>query len=136
MKDKEGISSLPFYNPSERAWDILVKGKIAAFGENPQQFLDRTINTLFSSEDKFGTKPEKTREMAEEFAYYMVEGYVMPGTPALTNAGRYESALSSCVIIPVDLRRRESAVAKIKSYYKQNMGSGLISHRTKILSSF
>lgn len=124
MKDKKRISSLPFYNPSERAWNVLVKGKIAAFGENPQHFLDRVINTLFSPEDKFGTKAQEKRKIAKEFASYMIEGYVMPGTPALTNAGRHESALSSCVVIPVDLRDRESAAIRIKSYYQQNMGSG------------
>lgn len=113
MKDKERINSLPFYNPSERAWDMAVKGKIVSPEENPRQLLDRVVNTLFSPEDKFGTKPESKRKIAEEFASYMVEGYVMLGTPALTNAGRYESALSSCVVIPVDLRERESAATRI-----------------------
>ncbi len=124
MKNQERRSSLPFYNPSERARSLAVKGKIAASEEDPQQFLDRVVNTLFSPEDKFGTKSEEKRKIAEEFASYMVEGYVMPGTPALTNAGRHESALSSCVVIPVDLRERESAAIRIKSYYQQNMGSG------------
>lgn len=124
MKDKEKISSLPFYNPSERAWNVVVKGKIVSSEENPQQFLDRVVNALFSPEDKFGTKPEEKRKMAEEFASYIIERYVMPGTPVLTNAGRRESALSSCVVIPVDLRERKSAAAIIKSYYQQNMGSG------------
>lgn len=124
MEDKKKRRGLPLYNPSERAWEVTVRGKIAAFGENPQQFLNRAIDALFSPEDKFGTKPEEKRKMAENFASYMVEGYVMPGTPTLTNAGRHESALSSCVVIPVDLRERESAAIRIKSYYKQNMGSG------------
>lgn len=118
------IRGLPFYNPSKRAWDVAMKGKIVAFEEGPQKFLNRVIATLFSPEDKFGTKPEKKKKMAKKFASYMVGGYVMPGTPALTNAGRYESALSSCVVIPVDLREEKSAATKIKSYYKQNMGSG------------
>ncbi len=124
MKDKERMQSLPFYSPSRRAWDMAVKGNIAAPEESPQQFLSRVVDVLFSAEDKFGTKPELKRKMAEEFASYMVKGYVMPGTPALTNAGRYESALSSCVVIPVDLREKKAAAAIIKSYYKQNMGSG------------
>lgn len=124
MKDKERISSLPFYNPSKRAWDVAVRGRIVAPEENPQQFLHRVVNILFSPEDKFGTKPETKRKIAEEFASYIVDGYVLPGSPTLTNAGRYENALSSCVVIPVDLREKKPAAAIIKSYYQQNMGSG------------
>lgn len=55
----------------------------------------------------------------------MVEGYLMPGTPTLTNVGRYPCAYSSCVVIPVDLREPGASVRQeIISYYRQNMGSG------------
>ena len=68
---------------------------------------------------------QNTSPMAEEFAEYMVEGYVMLGTPTLTNAGRYNTALSSCVIIPGDFHERtQETEERICSYYRQNMGSG------------
>ena len=57
----------------------------------------------------------------------MVARMYTPGTPTLTNAGRvgYEkSALSSCAIIPVDLRKRRASREMIKAYYRQNMGLG------------
>ncbi len=103
----------------------MVRGKIVDAAETPQQLLDRVIRTLFSVESEFGTSLSDTQCLAEEFARYMVERYVTPGTPTLTNAGRIKSAaLSSCVIIPVDLSAKDSAATRITSYYRQNMGSG------------
>lgn len=121
-----GISSfqLPSYTPSQTAWKVLVEGNIIETKETPQDFLARVIYTLFSVEKSFGTSQQVINKLSEEFASYMVEGYATPGTPALTNAGRYKSALSSCVVIPVDLTAKSSAARKIKSYFKQNMGSG------------
>ncbi len=118
-------SSLPEYKPSNYIWQMMVEQRIVDASESPQEMLQRVINVLFDAETKFGTDPQKTREMSLQFAQYMVDGYVIPGTPTLTNAGRnVDSALSSCVVIPVDLNDKLSAEKVIKSYYKQNMGSG------------
>lgn len=115
----------PNYAPSKRAWEVLTHGKIVAKGETPQQLLERVITTIFSVEDEFGTQPEETEKVAEELAEYMVSGHVILGTPTLTNAGRHKAALSSCAIIPVDLRELNAATEeRIRSYYKQNMGTG------------
>lgn len=125
MSRKDGLFDLPQYRPSKRARDVLLVGRIASPGKAPQDLLERVATSLFPLEEKFGTAPKKIKMMAEEFAGYMVEGLVIPGTPALTNIGRYESALSSCVVIPVKLDSRDNFVEKtIISYYKQNMGSG------------
>lgn len=117
--------SLPNYAPARNAMEVLIHGAILSEDENPQDLLERTIATLFSVEECFGTPTEYTQKMANAFAEYMVDGYVMPGTPALTNAGRHNMALSSCAIIPVDLQNLSKDVAEhICSYYQQNMGSG------------
>lgn len=115
---------LPQYKPSKEARRVLVKGRIISQNEQPQDMLERVITTLFSVEEKFETRPQTVKQLAEEFAEYMVNQDVTPGTPTLTNAGRYDSALSSCVVIPVDLRDKANAAQRIKSYYLQNMGSG------------
>lgn len=117
--------SLPTYAPARNVMEVLVHGAILSEDEKPQDLLERTISTLFSVEEKFGTQAACTQKMARAFAEYMVEGYVMPGTPALTNAGRHNMALSSCAIIPVDLQTlNKEAAEHICSYYQQNMGSG------------
>jgi ribonucleoside-diphosphate reductase alpha chain len=115
----------PHYRPSQRAYETLILGDILSREETPQDFLERVINTVFSFENEFGTHPVHIRKLAEEFAEYMVQGYVMLGTPILTNAGRFDAALSSCAIVPVDLRKLNSNTEeRIRSYYRQNMGSG------------
>jgi len=104
---------------------ILIHGAILSEDEKPQDLLERTISTIFSVEEGFGTQTKRIRQMAESFAECMVEGYVMLGTPALTNAGRQNMSLSSCAIIPVDLQELSTdAEERICAYYRQNMGSG------------
>ncbi len=118
-------STLARYNPSEDALDVLTYGRILSEKEKPQELLERIIATLFSVETTFGTRLETINKMAEEFAESIVEGYVMPGTPTLTNAGRYETALSSCAVIPADLRDiNYETEERICSFYRQNMGGG------------
>jgi ribonucleoside-diphosphate reductase alpha chain len=93
--------------------------------EGPQELLDRVTHTLFAPEEEFRTPVDEMHKLQLQFAQYMADGYVIPGTPTLTNAGRRpESALSSCVVIPVDLRQRTQSEQTIRSYYAQNMGSG------------
>lgn len=117
--------SLPAYAPARNAIEVLIHGAILSDEEQPQHLLERTISTLFSVEEEFGTPTDRIQKMARTFAEYMVEGYVLPGTPALTNAGRHNMALSSCAIIPVDLQDlNKEAADHVCSYYRQNMGSG------------
>src|SRR3989344_5734964 len=69
----------------------------------------------------------ETEQAKMQFAQFMSEKTFTPGTPTLTNAGRkgYEdSALCSCALIPVDLRKPEESAKMNKAYYQQNMGSG------------
>ena len=124
--DKEKIFfNLPCYTPSKRAKEVLTCGGIISAEETPQNLLERVITTIFWAENEFGTQREDIKKMAEEFAEYMVEGDVILGTPTLTNAGRHDTALSSCVIVPVDLRQLNSGTEEqICTFYKQNMGSG------------
>lgn len=116
---------LPDYTPPKRAREVLMNGKIIAKDETPQQLLERVITTIFSVELAFGTRPGETKKVAEEFAAHMAMSNVILGTPTLTNAGRLDAALSSCAIVPVNLREPNMVIEElIRSYYKQNMGSG------------
>lgn len=122
----EDVDNLPLYVPSERAWKVLVDAEILSQTETPQDLLKRVTDTLFSVEPGFDTALGNIEQLKYEFATYVVDGYCMPGTPILTNAGRYQAALSSCAIVPINLNTTESGIAKeqICSYYRQNMGSG------------
>jgi len=88
-------------------------------------YIRRVVDTVFSVEPRFGTPLETIEQLQQEFATYMVGGYCMLGTPILTNAGRYNTALSSCAIVPIDLQELHIDTEEvIRSYYRQNMGSG------------
>ncbi len=115
------------YIPSPTAMSVLIKGNIIAPGEEPQHMFERVVDTLFSVETDMGIPEAQTRRAAGEFAQAMADKWFTPGTPTLTNAGRpgYEhAALSSCAIIPADLRKKGESESIIKAYYRQNMGSG------------
>ena len=98
---KQQLFALPKYMPQVRAIDLLQHGNILSQNETAQELLERVITTLFSVENEFDTSKKDTKKLGEEFAEYIVDGYVMLGTPILTNAGR-DAALSSCVIVPVE----------------------------------
>src|SRR3989344_2904885 len=115
------------YIPSAPAHQVLIKGRIIALGETPQQMFERVVNALFAVEASMGIPVAETEQAKTQFAQFMAEKTFTPGTPTLTNAGRkgYEdSALCSCSLIPVDLRKPQASAKMIKAYYKQNMGSG------------
>lgn len=115
------------YKPSSAAYRVLVNGKIIAPGETPQHMFERVADALFAVERKMGIPLDETKKAKFQFAQFMAEKTFTPGTPTLTNAGRkgYEnSALCSCALIPVDLKKRQTSAKMIKAYYKQNMGSG------------
>lgn len=119
------VCNLPCYVPPKRAWEVLIEGGIVSQAETPQDLLRRVLDTIFSVEHHFGTSFETINQLQQEFATYMVDGYCMLGTPLLTNAGRYNSALSSCAIVRVDWQTlHDNTEEVICSYYKQNMGSG------------
>lgn len=115
------------FETSPAVHKMLVDGKILGAEETPQQMFDRVVHTIFSVENTWGVDLQETRRCKDIFVRYMAERAFSPGTPTLTNAGRPEyanAALSSCVVIPVDLRNKDESAVKIKSYYRQNMGSG------------
>lgn len=115
------------YQPSPSAYRVLINGKIIARGETPQQMFERVVDALFAVEARMGIPATETGQAKTQFAKFMAEKTFTPGTPTLTNAGRkgYEnSALCSCALIPVNLRKPQASAKMIKAYYKQNMGSG------------
>ncbi len=115
----------PDYILTNRAQELLISGGIISQQETSQDLLKRVISTLFSLDDSFGTHTANTKKAADNFISYVVEGSVMLGTPILTNAGRYETPLSSCAVVPVDLQELNSKTKeRICAYHKQNMGTG------------
>jgi len=119
------MESLPTYILPDNVITMMEGQKITNRGETPNHLLQRVTDTMFAAEERFNTSPKTITLLKQEFAQHMVDGRFIPGTPTLTNAGRRtEAALSSCVVIPTDLRDPLQSAETIRSYYAQNMGSG------------
>lgn len=106
---------------------MLHEGKIIGDHEKPHDMFRRVVDTVFNIEKQWQSSPEEVDRYRTVFENLTISKAISLGSPVLTNAGRDEHnqfALSSCVVIPVDLRKIDEATVKIKGYYQQNMGSG------------
>lgn len=115
------------FSPSSQALHVMRTGKILGPEETLDDFFERVVSTIVQIESKWEYSPKESTPFSEAFSEYFSQKVFSLGTPTLTNAGRKDhahSALSSCVVIPVDLSNKKQARDKIVSYYKQNMGSG------------
>ena len=70
--------------------------------ETPEEMCWRVALTIASAESRFGRSRAAVAEVAEAFYDMMVEGYFLPNSPTLMNAGK-ENALqySACYVLPV-----------------------------------
>jgi ribonucleoside-diphosphate reductase alpha chain len=115
---------VPDFSPA--ALEVLKAGRIVAPDESAADLVERVVPAVFAAETTFGTPATVREALSAEFADLFARKLVTLGSPTLTNAGRYpDSALSSCVAVPVDLREPFGRVRRlIEAYYAQNMGSG------------
>jgi ribonucleoside-diphosphate reductase alpha chain len=70
--------------------------------ETPEEMCWRVALAIASAESRFGRSPAAVGEVATAFYEMMVEGYFLPNSPTLMNAGK-ENALqySACYVLPV-----------------------------------
>jgi ribonucleoside-diphosphate reductase alpha chain len=115
---------VPDFSPA--ALEVLREGRIVAPEESAADLVERLVPAVFAAETAFGTPAPEREALSAEFADLFARKLVTLGSPTLTNAGRYpDSALGSCVAVPVNLRQPFGRVRRlIEAYYAQNMGSG------------
>ena len=70
--------------------------------ETPEEMCWRVATAIAAAECRFGRSPAAVGEVAAAFYDMMVEGYFLPNSPTLMNAGK-ENALqySACYVLPV-----------------------------------
>ncbi|MGH7366085.1 MAG: ribonucleotide reductase N-terminal alpha domain-containing protein, partial [Candidatus Rokuibacteriota bacterium] len=70
--------------------------------ETPEEMCWRVALAIASAESRFGRSRAAVGEVAAAFYDMMVEGYFLPNSPTLMNAGK-ENALqySACYVLPV-----------------------------------
>src|SRR5690242_9054276 len=70
--------------------------------ETPEEMCWRVARAIAGAETRFGRSPAAVDEVASAFYDMMVDGYFLPNSPTLMNAGK-ENALqySACYVLPV-----------------------------------
>ena len=68
--------------------------------ETPEEMCWRVARAIAGAEERFGRSPAAVDEVAAAFYDMMVEGYFLPNSPTLMNAGRPRGQLSACFVLP------------------------------------
>lgn len=112
--------------PSERAEHILRDGDILADGESSEAMLERVAGIIPEIEQQFGASPEFAEQFADQMRALFYERKIVPSTPIMTNAQRFDHRpLSACSVPPVDLDADYHELKDtIDTYHQEGMGTG------------
>ena len=70
--------------------------------ETPEEMCWRVARAIAAAEGRFGRTPAAQREIASAFYEMMVDGYFLPNSPTLMNAGKgNQLQYSACYVLPV-----------------------------------
>ncbi|HEY5726515.1 MAG TPA: adenosylcobalamin-dependent ribonucleoside-diphosphate reductase, partial [Methylomirabilota bacterium] len=70
--------------------------------ETPEEMCWRVARAIAEAEGRFGRTPAAQREIASAFYEMMVDGYFLPNSPTLMNAGKgNQLQYSACFVLPV-----------------------------------
>lgn len=70
--------------------------------ETPEEMCWRVAQCLASAEERWGKSQGAVQEIATAFYELMVDGYFMPNSPTLMNAGKDNGLqYSACYVLPV-----------------------------------
>ena len=70
--------------------------------ETPEEMCWRVARAIAEAEGRFGRTPAAQREIAAAFYETMVDGYFLPNSPTLMNAGKgNQLQYSACYVLPV-----------------------------------
>ncbi len=70
--------------------------------ETPEEMCWRVARAIAEAEGRFGRTPAAQREIATAFYDMMVDGYFLPNSPTLMNAGKgNQLQYSACYVLPV-----------------------------------
>src|ERR671934_2190807 len=70
--------------------------------ETPEEMCWRVAQSIAAGEARYGRSPAAVREVAEAFYDMMVDGFFIPNSPTLMNAGKGNGLqYSACYVLPV-----------------------------------
>lgn len=75
------------------------KGEVV---ETPEKLFERVARAIAEVDKNYPAFKNKVSEIEEKFYNVMVEGYFLPNSPTLMNAGTPLGQLSACFVLPVE----------------------------------
>ncbi len=70
--------------------------------ESPEELFERVAKAIAEVDKNYPAFKDKVSEIEERFYNVMVEGYFLPNSPTLMNAGTPLGQLSACFVLPVE----------------------------------
>lgn len=69
--------------------------------ETPKDLFERVAKTVVAIEKKYNKSEEAVKDLEQKFFSILAEGWFLPNSPTLMNAGREMGMLSACFVLPV-----------------------------------
>lgn len=102
--------------------------------ETPEEMCWRVAQSMAAGEARYGRSPAAVREIAEAFYEMMVDGYFLPNSPTLMNAGKGNGLqYSACYVLPVGDSMEEifDSVKAAAIIHKSGGGTGFAFSRLR-----
>jgi ribonucleoside-diphosphate reductase alpha chain len=102
--------------------------------ETPEEMCWRVARSIAAGEERYGRTPAAVREIATAFYEMMVDGYFMPNSPTLMNAGKGNGLqYSACYVLPVGDSMEEifDSVKAAAIIHKSGGGTGFAFSRLR-----
>ncbi len=123
---------------SESALRVIRERYLARLGEKvletPEGMCWRVAVELAAAEEKWGKSAEEIYQVANQFYHLMVDGFFLPNSPTLMNAGRQNGLqYSACYVLPVGDSMEEifEAVKSAAIIHKSGGGTGFAFSRLR-----
>ncbi len=123
---------------SEPALRVLRERYLAREGDNvsetPEEMCWRVARAIAAAEERFGRSPAAVDEVAAAFYDMMVEGYFLPNSPTLMNAGKGNHLqYSACYVLPVGDSMQEifDSVTSAAVIHQSGGGTGMAFSRLR-----
>jgi ribonucleoside-diphosphate reductase alpha chain len=102
--------------------------------ETPEEMCWRVAQSIAAGEARYGRSPAAVREVAEAFYDMMVDGFFIPNSPTLMNAGKGNGLqYSACYVLPVGDSMEEifDSVKAAAIIHKSGGGTGFAFSRLR-----
>src|SRR3990172_10390162 len=105
--------------------------------ETPEEMCWRVAGSIAAGEGRYGRSQAAVREIASAFYDIMVDGYFLPNSPTLMNAGKGNGLqYSACYVLPVGDSMEEIFDSVKAAAIIHKSGGGCISGDARVWTTF